>query len=567
MARKSRKQNVAVVTPVETSSTSKKCYKAALYGRLSYVRHGKEAESEETIENQMDLLRAFVEQQEDIVLGNEYTDLDCSGTDFERDGFDQMMSDIKAGSIDCVIVKDLSRLGRNYIETGTLIERVFPFLGVRFISVTDDFDSDKNEVDLSIPLKNIVNEFYAKDISHKVLTSLDAKFKRGECAVSRLPYGYKKDPQDSHKMIIDEAVADNVKLMFKMTLENVKTSDIKNRLNELGIMTPAAYKDFVRLGFIREKTNTIWNETGVKKILRNYNYTGDTAHGVKSGSKYTHDRYKNRPMEEWLIVEDTHEAIISKGDYFAVQKILEQRQKKYAKDTADWIHIQHKNKYGDKIVCGHCEKKALMTGRRDRRRDSFKIMYMCQNLKNCRTGAEQYKGHFMYDVNVDSTVYAVIRDHIKGCLDAETVIKMTNQGANMIRQHDVFARNVMRTRAEMQTVKDLKADLFADYSHELITAEQYVMFTEQYNAKLEQLKFRLEENLKMHAQYSKNFEIDKDWKSVVEKYKSKRSLSKEMIDAFVSKIVIWDKKTIEVHLKYDDLFNELIALSKERECE
>lgn len=264
---------------------------------------------------------------------------------------------------------------------------------------------------------------------------------------------------------------------------------------------------------------------------------------------------------------DTHEAIISKEDYFAVQKILEQRQKKYAKDTADWIHIQDKNKYGDKIVCGHCEKKALMTGRRDRRRDSFKIMYMCQNLKNCRTGAEQYKGHFMYDVNVDSTVYAVIRDHIKGCLDAETVIKMTNQGANMIRQHDVFARNVMRTRAEMQTVKDLKADLFADYSHELITAEQYVMFTEQYNAKLEQLKFRLEENLKMQAQYSKNFEIDKDWKSVVEKYKSKRSLSKEMIDAFVSKIVIWDKKTIEVHLKYDDLFNELIALRKERECE
>lgn len=567
MARKSRKQNVAVVTPVETSSTNKKCYKAALYGRLSYVRHGKEAESEETIENQMDLLRAYVEQQEDIVLGNEYTDLDCSGTDFERDGFDQMMSDIKAGYIDCVIVKDLSRLGRNYIETGTIIERVFPFFGVRFISVTDDFDSDKNEVDLSIPLKNIVNEFYAKDISHKILTSLDAKFKRGECAVSRLPYGYKKDPEDSHKMIIDEAVADNVRMMFRMTLEGEKTSTIKNLLNSKGVLTPAAYKDFVRLGYVREDTNNNWNETGVKKILRNYNYVGDTSHGMKSGSKYVNDKYRERPMEEWLIIENTHEAIVSKEDYFAVQEILKQRQKKYAKDTKDWVRIQDQNKYGDKIVCGHCNKTSLLSSRRHKKGGTLKIMYMCQNLKNYVPDSPSYKGHYMWSSRVDAAVYAVIRDHIKGCLDAEAVVKMANQSAKSIKQHDVFARNVLRARAEMQTVKELKADLFADYSQNLINAEQYIQFTEQYNVKLEHLKQRLEENLKMQAKYSMNFEIDTDWKAAVEKFKSKRSLSKEMIDAFVEQVIIWDKKHVEVHLKYDDLFNELIEFSQEREGE
>ena len=567
MARKSRKQSVAVVTLVETPSTNKRCYKAALYGRLSYVRHGKEAESEETIENQMDLLRAFVEQKDDIVIGNEYTDLDCSGTDFDRDGFEQMMADVKAGHINCVIVKDLSRLGRNYIETGTIIERVFPFFGVRFISVTDDFDSDKDEVDLSIPLKNIVNEFYAKDISHKILTSLDAKFKRGECAVSRLPYGYKKDPVDSHKMIIDDAVADNVKLMFRMTLDGCKTSEIRRYLNDNNVLTPAAYKDFVRLGYVREQTNTFWSETGIKKILRNYNYVGDTAHGMKSGSKYTTDKYKERPMEDWLIVENTHEAIISKENYFAVQEILKKRQKQYAKDTKDWVRITNQNKYGDKIICGHCEKKAMITGRHDRKNGSFKIMYVCQNYKNYVPGTPSYKGHYMWSSRVDSAVYAVIRDHIKGCLDAEEVVKMTNQSLKSIKQHDIFARNVLRARAEIQTVKDLKADLFADYSQNLINAEQYIQFTEQYNVKLEQLQIRLEENLKIQAKYSKNFEIDKDWKAVIEKYKSKRSLSKEMIDAFVEKVVIWDKKHIEVHLKYDDLFNELLAFSKEREVE
>lgn len=333
MARKSRKLLVGIEQSSIAEKTTAKCFRAGIYARLSYVRHGKEKESEGTIENQIDLLKPYLVQQDDIVLKKEYTDLDCAGTDFDRPGFEEMMTDVKNGIIDCIIVKDLSRLGRNYIEIGTYIERVFPFFGVRFISITDQFDSLRDEVDLSIPLKNIVNEYYAKDISRKILTSLESKFRRGECAVSRLPYGYMKDPVDKHRMIIDAAVVENVRFMFEMAYKGTKISEIKNYLNDQGILSPAAYKDMVRLGYVREETNKFWSETGIKKILCNYNYTGNTAHGVKSGSKYCDQRYKEVPKSEWLIVKNTHEAIISLDMYERIQVILESHKKKYAEDT------------------------------------------------------------------------------------------------------------------------------------------------------------------------------------------------------------------------------------------
>lgn len=191
-------------------------------------------------------------------------------------------------------------------------------------------------------------------------------------------------------------------------------------------------------------------------------------------------------------------------------------------------------------------------------------MYTCQNLFNYKKGQPSYKGHYMWESKVDAAVYAVIRDQIKGCLDSEALIQELNRQAEGIYSYDVFVRKVAKTRAELRLVTERKADLFADYSQGLIDVEQYMQYTEECSIKLENLKNKLEENLMMQAKYSKSFAVNKDWKAVVEKYKSKRSLSKEMIDAFVDKVIIWDKKNVEVHLKYDDLYRELLALCEER---
>ena len=248
MARKSRKNMMPLEATALPDKEKKVLFKAGLYARLS---HETEENIERgTIETQMELMKNYVKDHEDIVIEEEYYDASFTGTNFERPDFKRMLEDAKTGRINCIIVKDLSRLGRNYVEMGNYIERVFPFLNVRFIAVTDDFDSFRPGTDLMMPLKNIVNEFYAKDISKKVSTAHRRKWTTDEYMCGFAPYGYLKSKTEKNRIVVDEATAGNV-----------------------------------RLGKL------IWNKT--KKRV-----------GSNNTSSYV-------PKDEWMVIENCHEPIIT----------------------------------------------------------------------------------------------------------------------------------------------------------------------------------------------------------------------------------------------------------------
>ena len=276
MARKSRKNMMLQENTALPDKEKKVLFKAGLYARLS---HEKEENIERgTIETQMELMKNYVKDHEDIVIEEEYYDASFTGTNFERPDFKRMLEDAKTGRINCIIVKDLSRLGRNYVEMGNYIERVFPFLNVRFIAVTDDFDSFRPGTDLMMPLKNIVNEFYAKDISKKVSTAHRRKWTTDEYMCGFAPYGYLKSKTEKNRIVVDEATAGNVRLIYKLFLEGKGYTSIAKYLNEQGIMSPLMY--LKSLGYQQNvKTNGVWTKTTVKSILTNQAYIGSAVHG------------------------------------------------------------------------------------------------------------------------------------------------------------------------------------------------------------------------------------------------------------------------------------------------
>ncbi len=193
------------------------------------------------METQIAYLKNFIEKQEDMELADVYADVSFSGTNFERPEFERMMQDIRVGKIDTVITKDLSRLGRNYIDSGTYIERIFPLFHVRYIAVNDDFDTNRKGTDLTMPLKNIINEWYARDLSNKMHASYQTMWKNGEYIYGRPPYGYRKD-NTAKKLVVDEQTAPVVKQIFEMYLKGMIYSEIARELQSEGIVSPPKYR-------------------------------------------------------------------------------------------------------------------------------------------------------------------------------------------------------------------------------------------------------------------------------------------------------------------------------------
>ena len=250
-------------------------FKAAIYVRLS--REDEKDGQSESIENQIKYLKPIVKQN-GWALVDIYKDDGFTGTNFERPGFKQMLEDIEKGLVNLVITKDLSRLGRDYIETGNYIEKIFPSKNIRYIAVNDNIDTfdNKNSNNDMTPFKSVMNDMYAKDISNKVRTSIYTKAKEGECIKAFLPYGYKKDLSDKNKILKDEIVADNIVLIYDLYKSGKNKTQIAKILNDKQIITPLRYKQETSNYFNPNKSCTYkWNTTIINKILRDRIYTGD----------------------------------------------------------------------------------------------------------------------------------------------------------------------------------------------------------------------------------------------------------------------------------------------------
>lgn len=560
MARKSKKidfvnvsdlggQAAAAPVPVKTV-----CYKAALYARLSEETEANRERA--TIETQMELLRKFVAENDDMVVCKEYADVSYSGTNFERPGFEEMIRDMRSGLFNCIVVKDLSRLGRNYVETGNYIERVFPFFDVRFIAVTDGYDSNKSGEELLMPLKNMVNEMYVKDLSKKMKSAHRAYWKNGEYSSGAVPYGYVN--KDRH-LYPDEKVKETVQEIYSLFLQGNSLKEIARQLNSKKTINPRSYK-LIQFGHdIPEGMNTEWNNVTIRAILTNHAYVGASVHNKRSR---INGKQVNIPKEEWIIVEDTHEPLIGREDFDRVQEMLEENVRHFhsthGKNGFDHARF---NLIGKRIVCADCGK--IMGFRTEGTRHVNKF-YRCKTYLNTVSGG--CTNHLVSAEAVNEAVFNAIHKHMHVCIDKEETVKRLNAKTENLKKYDLYGKEADRIRKELQKTTEVKAGIFEDYRDKLIDEEQYVQISEKYAAKIKELTARLDEMLKAQAAYSKEYHIDEDWKAVVEKYLNKRRLTREMAEAFVDRVVVHEDARIDVYLKYDDVLNDLKTLSAEREA-
>lgn len=555
MARKSRKNMMLQENTALPDKEKKVLFKAGLYARLS---HEKEENIERgTIETQMELMKNYVKDHEDIVIEEEYYDASFTGTNFERPDFKRMLEDAKTGRINCIIVKDLSRLGRNYVEMGNYIERVFPFLNVRFIAVTDDFDSFRPGTDLMMPLKNIVNEFYAKDISKKVSTAHRRKWTTDEYMCGFAPYGYLKSKTEKNRIVVDEATAGNVRLIYKLFLDGKGYTPIAKYLNEQGIMSPLMY--LKSLGYQQNvKTNGVWTKTTVKSILTNQAYIGSAVHG-----KVVIEKYNNIPLHatdpsEWVIVENTHEPLVDKETFEKAQERVKEISDVYFAKEFTKHPPNEKNLLKGKIVCGDCGK-----GMRLSPRTTKSYVYFCGTFSDGINPA--CSRHKINQEDVNNAVFAQISNHMRCCIDALRVIRELNARSSGLKKYDVYEKAITRQRRELEKVNRKFSELYGDYSEHLINESEYLTLKQQYLLKSEALKKEIDNLLISQNLYSKNYKIDADWENLINKYLKCRKLNKELADAFVDKVQVFEGGRISVNLVYDDCLEELLQVKNKRE--
>ena len=555
MARKSRKNVMLQENTALPDKEKKVLFKAGLYARLS---HEKEENIERgTIETQMELMKNYVKDHEDIVIEEEYYDASFTGTNFERPDFQRMLEDAKTGRINCIIVKDLSRLGRNYVEMGNYIERVFPFLNVRFIAVTDDFDSFRPGTDLMMPLKNIVNEFYAKDISKKVSTAHRRKWTTDEYMCGFAPYGYLKSKTEKNRIVVDEATAGNVRLIYKLFLEGKGYTLIAKYLNEQGVMSPLMY--LKSLGYQQNvKTNGVWTKTTVKSILTNQAYIGSAVHG-----KVVIEKYNNIPLHatdpsEWVIVKNTYEPLVDKEPFEKAQERVKKISDAYFAKEFTKHPPNEMNLLKGKIVCGDCGK-----GMRLSPRTTKSYVYFCGTFSDGINPA--CSRHKIDQEEVNKAVFAQISNHMRCCIDALKVIRELNARSSGLKKYDVYEKAITRQRRELEKVNRKFSELYGDYSEHLINESEYLTLKQQYLLKSEALKKEIDNLLVSQNLYSKNYKIDEDWENLINKYLKCRKLNKELADAFVDKVQVFEDGRISVNLVYDDCLEELLQVKNKRE--
>lgn len=313
MARVSRKNTQLGITPVG----SPKIFHAAIYARLSIEDNGKNGNS---IENQIYLIEKFMSSKEDLQYIGTYVDNGLTGVNFQRPAFQKLMEVVRKGSINCIVVKDLSRFGRNYIETGEYLEKIFPYLGVRFISINDNFDSLYDNNSLTISLKGILHDTYAKDISKKVSTALDIKKKSGKFMGKMPPYGYIRSSENRYKLVVHRERARVIIDIFNWRLGGMGVVDIAKKLNEMKI--PSQLKLRWIEGHADGKETALWQGSSVMDVLRNPCYIGCIVERKSYNELYKGKRLQIIPPSQWKLIKNTHEAIIDEDTFYGAQKMI-----------------------------------------------------------------------------------------------------------------------------------------------------------------------------------------------------------------------------------------------------
>ena len=557
MARKSRKNAAQSVTAA--ADTGVRIFSTAIYVRLSIENSGKD-DAGDSIENQTGICREYVESKPYLNLYGIYSDNGEKGWKFDRPEFTRLMDDVKAGKVNCIVVKDLSRFGRDYIETGNYLEKIFPFLGVRFISITDHFDSftcGDAESALMIPLKNMVNDVYAKDISRKIITSFRQRQETGDFLPGNPPYGYIKSKERQFRYDVDEKVAPYIRMLFEWKAEGVSHAEMARRLNEMGAVTPARRKIELGIWHAEKYKHTVWGGRTLIDILTNPVYTGALVYGKIPKALYMGIRGHRVPKEEWRILEGMHEPIVSKELFDKVQDIFDKNRKivheKYAANAKNREGLE--NRFKGKIICADCGKNMRYTRGYSRKKEEMYGAYTCGGyIDSHRTRCSL---HYIYASDVEAAVYAVIQEQLKRAADMEAVMERLKGGNGERNRLEAFNIRISHLMQEITKLNTRRQGLY----------ENFVSAKKEYDERMSGLNRELDEARKEKEQFEAVFSRDNKWLKGVHIADGMAVLTDEMIGRLVEVVKIYEDCRVEVVLNYTDDREKLAGLLKELEAE
>ena len=535
----------------------KNSIKAAGYYRLSRD-DGDKLESD-SIANQRTLVTEFAEKN-DIHILESYIDDGFSGTNFERPDFMRLMDDIRDGKINCIIVKDLSRLGRNYIEMGKYMTRIFPSLGVRLISINDNYDSLNDEEvsnQIVVPFKNLINDAYCRDISIKVRSQLDIKRKNGQFIGSFAPFGYKKDVENHNHLVIDETAAEIVQLIFSLKLDGYNSLRITQKLDEMGIPTPRQYKQMhystYTSGF-KAKPNSGWSEGSVNRILRDETYTGTLVQGKRRKINYKVKQSVDMPEKDWIRVEDSHEAIIPKYTFDRVQRLLS-TDMRTAPDQESVYALS------GKIKCAGCGCNMIRRSTESKGRKYY--YYHCSTKRYYGV----CKSHNISEKIVKDTVLLNLQKLIRALSDYDGLLEKINNIPNDKISIKVIENQIKSQRKEVERYGELKVKLYQDMCDSVITKDEFKQLNDVFTDKIDALEESISAN-NAKIQKLNLFDAKKiPWVKSIMESKNLDDLDNRVVTSMVDSIMVFDKDKIEIRYTYGECFDDIVSFLKDLEVE
>lgn len=535
-------------------------YFAAVYLRLSKDDgdiDGSIKSESNSISAQRELAFSYLREHEEIELFDIYADDGYSGVNFDRPQFKRMMSDIEAGHVNCVIVKDLSRLGRDYIEAGRLLQKTFPAFHVRFIAIADQFDSqtaDHTAKSLVLPIKNFINDSYCRDISQKVKSHQKIKREQGKFISPFAMYGYRKSAEDKNKLCPDGYAADIVRRIFAWKLEGMSALAIAERLNGLGIRSPMEYKKFRGEKFctsFQKHAVAKWSAAAVKRILDNEVYTGVLVQGKNEQINYKVKKTTARPRKEWARVEGTHEAIVPQEDFAMVQALL-------AVDTRGQGKAGRAHLFSGLLFCGDC--KEPMIRRVNRCKGTSRVYFICPT----RNRGQGCTRHSVPQEELKTVVFRILQIYTAINLEICSQLEYIQRTEVHFEEVSRLAEEIERFRKEQEKYLELRNCLREDLKTGLITETDFKNFRTVFETQYQELKNAVFRQEKMKEEMLRSgIAAEKR----LEKFKKDMELTELNRDAllcFISRIEVYEHKKIYIEFRSREEFSGILALHSVR---
>ena len=518
---------------------------AVMYLRLS-KEDGEKTESN-SISNQREIINSYARKNQ-ITIVKEYVDDGYSGANFDRPNFKEMIKAAYDRKFNTIIVKDLSRFGRDYIEAGKYIQRIFPENGIRFISVNDNYDSksaDINDTHLILPIKNFINDSYCRDISNKVKSSQKIKREKGDFISAFAPYGYKKSEENKNKLVIDKEISDIIKNIFDMKLLGYSSKAIADELNHLGVLTPRKYKEsqgFKCNGFQNTKGGT-WSAKTVNRIIENEVYIGNTLQGKSVALSYKNKKQIEKEKEEWIRVENTHEAIISK-EVFTIANTMLKRDLNNSRGK-DKIDI-----FTGMLFCKECGSSLIRrTVKYKKREERFYICSKYNKEKSCTR-------HSIKEETLIKAVSKIMKSYIEFNENLYSKVQRIDINKNL------KDNQIPILKREKAMTEELLSSLYLDLKEDVISKEEYQLFRKNYTEKLTKLDESIEYRLKKQEDTKEKIDKNKSWIIDINKYKNLSEIDRLSVVMLIDKIFISEDKTIDVRFNHTEELSLLEEMTK-----